>query len=175
MAKGKLLFEGVLACKGSYCGKVRLINGDEEKLKQIKDGEILVGEDIAPRPGGISEETFNKYLTKAAAVIQNSGTSHPAVVFREAPHKAGCPVVLNTNGIGTKVEATKHLTDGQLVCVEKTRDEIRRHPVTGKEYAIPIGGVYEWIPDKTEQKPPPAASFNMADFLKKHGMQSKGE
>jgi pyruvate,water dikinase len=100
----KKLLEGLGASPGQASGRVKIIHGADE-LNRVLNGDILVTAMTSP--------DMVPAMQRAAAIVTDEGglTSHAAIVSREL----GVPAV-----VGTK-EATKKLTDGQLVTVDGER------------------------------------------------------
>jgi len=101
------ILKGIPASPGIGTGKVRILKSPKE-IDKIDKGDILVAPMTSP--------DYVPAMKKASAIITNEGgmTSHAAIVSREM----GTPCV-----VGTK-EATKVLTDGQIVTVNGKTGEI---------------------------------------------------
>jgi pyruvate,water dikinase len=101
------ILKGIPASPGIGTGKVRILKSPKE-IDKIDKGDILVAPMTSP--------DYVPAMKKASAIITNEGgmTSHAAIVSREM----GTPCV-----VGTK-EATKILTDGQIVTVNGKTGEI---------------------------------------------------
>jgi pyruvate,water dikinase len=106
MSKGKFILEGMGASQGIVAGRVRVVNGDEEKIANIQPGEIIVADKLRPE--------HDIYMKKAAGFITNVGgvTSHVAIVAREWEK----PAVVGTMGKG--FTATDELKDGQQIVLD---------------------------------------------------------
>lgn len=189
MGKWKELIRGVSGNKGMAVGKVRIINGDENKLAQIQVGEILVADKLEPSPKGMAVEEYDKHLKKAAAIVQNVGgvTSHGNIIAI----KEGKPSVAGTIGVSGE-EATKILKDGMLIKVDGLAGYVDSVDKLGKPYKKPVGVISEWIPDHPGDLPPessqaptglgmgggqqaPVQKMAMGDLLKKYGIKPKGQ
>jgi pyruvate,water dikinase len=96
------LLEGLGASPGQASGEVKIIRSVDE-LDRVLDGDILVTAMTSP--------DMVPAMQRAAAIVTDEGglTSHAAIVSREL----GVPAV-----VGTK-DATKKLTDGMLITVER--------------------------------------------------------
>ena len=127
--KGKLLIQGKGASQGVAVGRVRVVNGDEEKLAKIEAGDIIVADKLRPE--------HDIYMKKAGAFVTNVGgvTSHAAIVAREW----GLPCIVGTMGEGDV--ATEKLTDGQEVVVDATEGKVYQYegpplPIAGAKPAV---------------------------------------
>jgi len=96
-----LLDKGVIACRGTGAGPVRIVNSEKD-LADFPEGAVLVIRHTHPE--------FAVVLAKAAAVISDIGAvlGHLATVAREY----NVPAVFNTKN------ATSLLTDGMHVTVD---------------------------------------------------------
>ena len=94
---------GVPGSPGRYSGTVRVIS-DEADFGKLQPGEVLVAPTTSP--------PWSVLFLQASAVVTDGGgvLSHTAVIAREY----GIPAVLATG------EATKRLSDGDLVSVDGT-------------------------------------------------------
>lgn len=128
MPKGKEILRGVGGPPGVVVATVRVVNKSEEKMANVKHGEVLVAEKFAPR--------HNIYMEKAVAFITDVGgvTAHVLIKARGM----GVP------GVAGTVEATSVLKDGQRVVVDGLIG-YETFYVEGKERKRPIGAVYEYI------------------------------
>jgi len=182
MAKGKKLFCGLAGgAPVTAVGTVRVVNGDEAKIAQVTQGEILVANKLEPQATSMSTPEFDSHMHRAIAYIQNTGgfTNHVNMLAKEH----GKASVSGTMGI-SQVEATEVLKDGQKIVVEGYTEELPGKKADGTAYMRKIGCVYEWVPGPDEPgvsapapapAPKPAAgAFDMAAFLKSHGLKPKG-
>lgn len=165
--KGKPLLVGISAgVKGTVVGKVRIINGDEKKLADIQDGDILVGDN--PRPINLSMEEFDGHAKRAGAFILNTGGKSSRLVIRGM--EWGIPAIAGTAFEGFKKPATEVLKEGQLVVVEGYTHEEQRLDSKGKPYMKKFGTVFEWLPDKPT-KPSTQEEFpDISDLLAEYGV-----
>jgi len=150
MKKGKELLRGRPGAKGIAVGRVRIINGDPERMALFQAGEIYVADFPVP--------TDPPYMKKAGGMVTNKGgkTTHGVIIGM----MEGFPVVPGT-GVGTS-----HLKDGQLVVVDGDEGIIYEAvPVEAGEAGIS----YE---EKVEAPPSPAPSLHpLAEAAKKKGIQ----
>lgn len=105
--KGDVLLSGVAASPGVACGKVRVLP-NPSLIHELQPGEVLVAEMTTP--------DYVPAMKKATAIVTDRGgrTAHAAIVSREL----GIPCVVGTN------DATKSLTNGQIVTVDGFRGKI---------------------------------------------------
>lgn len=143
--KGKLLVQGKGASKGVVVGRVRVVNGDEEKISKVESGDIIVADKLRPE--------HDIYMKKAGAFITNTGgvTSHAAIVAREW----GLPCVVGTMGEGHT--ATTELQEGQAVEVDGIAGTVH-------EYVGPIPGI-------PEAKPASPAVSKMEEIAAQKGIK----
>lgn len=114
--EGEVIVSGLAASPGIAAGKVKIIE-DLKDLGKIKQGDILVTEMTNP--------DMVVAMQKSAAVITDEGglTAHAAIVSREM----GIPSVV---GIG---DATKNLTDGEMITVDGYSGKIYRGKLAESE------------------------------------------
>ncbi|MFZ3063027.1 MAG: phosphoenolpyruvate synthase [Actinomycetota bacterium] len=105
MAERRVLVQGLPASPGVVSGKVHVID-TVDKLKEFKEGEILVTEMTAP--------DWVPAMRKSKAIVTDSGgmTAHAAIVSREM----GIPCVVGTKSKGPK--ATEVLKTGMDITVD---------------------------------------------------------
>jgi len=99
-ALGKIKeIKGIPAQEGKYTGRVQLIK-DFSKLKDVKEGMILVTHQIRPQ--------FNKFVKKAGAIITDEGgmLCHASMLSREfkIPCVVGTKIATEVLKTGNKVE-----------------------------------------------------------------------
>ncbi|MCL2140568.1 MAG: phosphoenolpyruvate synthase [Dehalococcoidia bacterium] len=101
------LLAGDAASPGFASGPVKILL-DPANIDQVVDGDILVAEMTTP--------DFVPAMKRAVAIVTDRGgrTSHAAIVSREL----GTPCVVGTG------EATKVLTDGQIVTVDGSHGKV---------------------------------------------------
>jgi len=101
------LLTGDAASPGLATGPVKVLL-DPSNIDQVHDGDILVAEMTTP--------DFVPAMKRAVAIVTDRGgrTSHAAIVSREL----GTPCVVGTG------EATKVLSDGQLITVDGSHGKI---------------------------------------------------
>ena len=94
---------GAPGSPGRYSGTARVVRDDSE-FSRLRPGEVLV----CP----IASPAWSVLLAQAGAVVTDTGgaSSHAAIIAREC----GIPAVLGTG------DATRRLSDGQLVTVDGT-------------------------------------------------------
>ncbi len=100
-ASAEKLLEGLAASPGVVSGPVKILAGPHE-LAKVEKGDVLVATMTSP--------DYVPAIERAVAVVTDEGgmTSHASIVSREM----GIPCVVGTE------EATKKLTDGQVVTVD---------------------------------------------------------
>jgi len=110
--KGKVLIYGIGASNGVVVGRVRVVNGDEDKIAKVQPGDIIVADKLRPE--------HDIYMKKAGAFITNVGgkLSHAAIVARE--WKVPCITGTMSEGFN----ATTELKDGQQVVVDGTEGRV---------------------------------------------------
>lgn len=98
------ILEGIAVGNKIGVGKVRVIT-DPKKMKEFKDGEVLVTR--------MTDPDWNSIMVKASAVVTDEGgkTCHSAIISREL----GIPCI-----VGSK-KATKQLKTGDIVTVDCTQ------------------------------------------------------
>ena len=102
-----LLDKGVIACRGTGAGPVRVVRTEKE-LTDFPEGAVLVIGHTPPE--------FAVVIPKAAAIVSDIGTvlGHLATVAREY----NVPAVFNTH------DATRILSDGMAVTVDAVRANV---------------------------------------------------
>jgi len=103
----RLLDKGVIACRGTGAGPVRVVKSEKE-LTDFPEGAVLVTRHTPPE--------FAVVIPKAAAIVSDIGTvlGHLATVAREY----NIPAVFNTH------DATRILSDGMEVTVDAVRANV---------------------------------------------------
>ncbi len=103
-AQAKPILFGIAIGEKIGAGRVRVIL-DEKKMKEFKEGEVLVTK--------MTDPDWNSIMIKASAIITDEGgkTCHSAIISREM----GIPCI-----VGAK-EATKKLKTGMKVTVDCTQ------------------------------------------------------
>jgi pyruvate,water dikinase len=96
------------ASPGTGVGPVRIVH-DRDEIEGVGDDEIIVT--------GMTSPEMVPAMKRAAAIVTDEGgiTSHAAIVSREL----GVPAVVGTG------DATRALTDGQVVAVDGERGTVR--------------------------------------------------
>jgi len=107
------LLAGDAASPGLATGPVKILL-DPTNIDQVKDGDILIAEMTTP--------DFVPAMKRAVAIVTDRGgrTSHAAIVSREL----GTPCVVGTG------EATRVLTDGQIITVDGSHGKVYSGKVT---------------------------------------------
>ncbi len=106
---GEVIVEGLGASPGRAVGRAVIIHGANE-LDKVKKGDVLVTT--------MTDPDMVPAMERAAAIVTDEGglTSHAAIVSREL----GVPAVVGT------VEATKKITEGELVTVDADKGIVLR-------------------------------------------------
>lgn len=129
-----VLLAGDAASPGLATGPVKALL-DSSQIDLVKDGDILVAEMTTP--------DFVPAMKRAAAIVTDRGgrTSHAAIVSREL----GTPCVV---GAG---EATKILTNGQVITVDGSHGKVYNGKVTRRIQTVSMATmVREIIKTKTK-------------------------
>ncbi|MFC1967839.1 phosphoenolpyruvate synthase [Chloroflexota bacterium] len=130
--KAVAILSGVAASPGIAVGPVRIVP-ESSQIDKVEEGDILVAEMTTP--------DFVPAMKRAAAIVTDRGgrTAHAAIVSREM----GIPCV-----VGTK-QATKILTDGQLITIDGARGKVYEGKVAEPKAPAPITVLKRRIKTKT--------------------------
>lgn len=115
--EGEPILTGSAASPGAAAGKVQIVHNVSE-IGKVASGDILVAEMTTP--------DFVPAMEKAAAIVTDRGgsTSHAAIVSREME----IPCVVGTGN------ATKALSDGQLITIDGSRGKVYDGNLLTEEY-----------------------------------------
>jgi len=113
-----VLLSGAPASPGIASGPVKIVS-DASQIDKVLDGDILVAEMTTP--------DFVPAMKRAAAIVTDRGgrTAHAAIVSREL----GIPCIVGTG------QATKMLTNGQIISVDGARGKVYEGRVAVRERA----------------------------------------
>jgi len=116
-----VLLSGAPASPGIASGPVKIVS-DASQIDKVMDGDILVA--------GMTTPDFVPAMKRAAAIVTDRGgrTAHAAIVSREL----GIPCIVGTG------QATKMLTDGQIISVDGAQGKVYEGKVEVKEEAADI-------------------------------------
>lgn len=111
---GEAIIKGTGIGRTGASGKVCIVNNKEDAKEKFNDGDIIVAIN--------TDRDLVKYMERASAIVTEKGglTSHAAVVGLSI----GKPVIVGAE------DATKLLTDGEVVTVDSLRGLIYRGETT---------------------------------------------